>query len=122
MHEIYFYEDEAGNSPVYEYIEGLSQRTDKHSRINHNKINDYLQVLHEHGKTVGEPYIKHIDGNIWELRPLKQRIFFASWIDNSFILLHHFHKKTQKTPSREVDKAKRNLKDIQKRQERADNQ
>ena len=116
MYEIYFYEDKDGNSPVYEYIQALSQRTDKDSRINHNKINDYIQVLSEYGKTAGEPYMKHIDGDIWELRPVRGRIFFASWTDTGFILLHHFQfKKTQKTPKREIEQAKSNLKDIRER-------
>ena len=118
MYEIYFYEDKDGNSPVYEYIQSLSQKTDKDSRINHNKINDYIQVLSEYGKTVGEPYMKHIDGDIWELRPIRGRIFFASWTDNGFILLHYFQfKKTQKTPKHEIEQAKRNLKDMQERSE-----
>ncbi|MDR2179944.1 MAG: type II toxin-antitoxin system RelE/ParE family toxin [Synergistaceae bacterium] len=29
-----------------------------------------------------------------------------------FVLLHHFIKKTQKTPVKEIDQAKRNLKDF----------
>ena len=33
-------------------------------------INDYIQVLSEYGKMAGEPYIKHLDGDIWELRPI----------------------------------------------------
>ena len=65
MHEIYFYEDKDGNSPVFNYIQDLLLKNDKDSRINHNKINDYIQVLSEHGKAAGEPYIKHIDGDIW---------------------------------------------------------
>ena len=117
MHEIYFYEDKDGKSPVYEYMQDLSQRSDKDSRINLAKIQDYINVLHEHGKAAGEPYIKHIDGDIWEIRPIRNRIFFAGWIDDSFILLHHFIKKTQKTPKREIDQAKRNLKDMQERSE-----
>ena len=117
MYEIYFYEDKDGGSPVYEYIQALSQRTDKDSRINHNKINDYIEVLSEYGKAAGEPYIKHLDGDIWELRPIRGRIFFAGWTDSGFILLHQFQKKTQKTPQREIDQAKRNLKDIQERSE-----
>jgi len=113
MYEVYFYEDKDGNSPVYEYIENMAKKTDKDSRINLNKIQDYIRVLREHGKTAGEPYIKHIDGDIWELRPIRGRIFFASWTDNGFILLHYFQfKKTQRTPKREIDQAKRNLKDI----------
>jgi len=115
MYEIHFYEDEGGNSPIYEYIKDLSKRTDKNSRINHNKINDYVQVLSEYGKTAGEPYMKHLDGDIWELRPIRGRIFFASWTDSGFILLHHFIKKTQKTPKREIEQAKRNLQDMRER-------
>jgi len=116
MYDIYFYEDKDGFSPVYEYIQSLSLRTDKESRINHNKINDYLQVLSEHGKAAGEPYIKHVDGEIWELRPIRGRIFFASWTGNGFVLLHYFQfKKTRKTPKQEIDKAKRNLMDMRER-------
>ena len=63
----------------------------------------------------GEPYIKHLEDEIWELRPLKDRILFVAWVDGSFVLLHHFVKKTQKTPRREIDKAKRELKDIKER-------
>ena len=115
MYEIYFYEDKDGDSPIYDYLQALSQRTDKSSHISHNKINDYIEVLSQHGKAAGEPYIKHIDGEIWELRPIKDRIFFAGWTDKGFILLHHFKKKTQKTSKREINQAKRNLKDIQER-------
>jgi phage-related protein len=117
LHEIIFYEDESGNSPVYDFIQELTHKTDKDSRINSNKINDYIEILSKHGITAGEPFIKHIDGELWELRPIRNRIFFASWTDNSFILLHHFLKKTQKTPQREIKQALRNLNDITKRSE-----
>ena len=116
MFEVYFYEDRSGNSPILDFIKDLSQKTDKNSRINHKKINDYIQVLSEYGKAAGEPYIKHLDGDIWELRPIRGRILFACWTGKGFILLHHFQfKKTQKTPKCEIDQAKRNLKDIRER-------
>ena len=67
------------------------------------------------GTRAGMPYTKHIDGDIWELRPLKDRFFFVYWKNNKFIALHHFHKKTKKTPKREVDQAKRNLDDFLER-------
>jgi len=57
----------------------------------------------------------HLDGDIWELRPLDNRILFAYYKDNLFILLHHFNKKTNKTPTRELDQAKRNLADYLER-------
>jgi len=116
MHDIYFYENDDGNSPILDYIRELSKKTDKDSRVNRNKINDYIQVLSEYGTNAGEPYVKHLDGDIWEIRPIRARILFACWINDGFILLHYFQfKKTQKTPKREIDQAKRNLKAMQER-------
>ena len=69
----------------------------------------------ESGFRAGQPYIKHLDAEIWELRPLRNRILFVAWLDGSFVLLHHFVKKTQKTPRREIEKAKRELQDLKER-------
>jgi phage-related protein len=55
--------------------------------------------------------IKHLDGDIWELRPLNNRILYAYYKDNKFILLHHFIKKTKKLSHKELEQAKRNLVD-----------
>ena len=41
----------------------------------------------------------------------RQNIFIG-WVNDSYILLHQFIKKTQKTPARELEKAKRELADI----------
>ena len=90
----------------------MSKRSDKDSRIKLNKIRDYVKVLSEHGTQAGEPYIKHLDGEIWELRPLRDRILFVAWINGGYVLLHQFMKKTQKTPAREIEKAKRELADL----------
>lgn len=114
-HAIYFYKDKNGKEPVLEYLKELLSQNGKDSRIKATKIQDYINILSEHGTKIGEPYIKHIDGEIWELRPLRDRIFFAAWVNNSFVLLHHFIKKTQKTPNKEIEKAKRELKDLKER-------
>ena len=53
-------------------------------------------MLKNRGTMIGEPFIKHLEGDIWELRPLRDRILFAAWLDDGFILLHYFVKKTQK--------------------------
>jgi phage-related protein len=68
--------------------------------------------------SIGEPYIKHIEDDICELRPLSGRIFFAAWDRNRFLMLHQFIKKTQETPSREVGVAKRRLKKARNEVER----
>lgn len=74
-------------------------------------------MLSLNGLILGEPYIKHLNNDIWELRPLRDRILFAYWDNNNFILLSTFMKQTQKTPQREIEKAKRNLKDFIRRSE-----
>lgn len=53
-------------------------------------------------------FYETIDGisELWELRPGHNRVLFFYHKDNTYVLLHHFRKKTQKTPRREIDKAK----------------
>lgn len=115
MYEIHFYRDKSGKQPVVDYMVELKKKKDKDSRIKLNKINDYIQALSVYGTVIGEPYLKHLDGDIWELRPLRDRILFVAWSGKGFVLLHHFVKKTQKTPAREIEKAKRELADLKER-------
>ena len=115
MHTIYFYKDKNGNEPVLDYMRELVCRKSKDSRIKLNKLNDYIELLSQHGTRAGESYMKHLEDEIWELRPLRDRILFVAWLDENFVLLHHFVKKTQKTPRREIEKAKRELKDLKER-------
>lgn len=115
MHKIYFYKDKHGNEPAADYLKKLASKKDKDSRIKLNKIRDYVKILSEFGTHAGEPYVKHIDGSIWELRPLRDRILFVAWINDSYVLLHHFMKKTQKTPAREIVKAKNEFADLVER-------
>ncbi len=115
MHPIYFYKDKRGRSQVKEYFADLAKKNDKDSRIKMNKILGYTKALQKYGTVIGEPYIKHISGEIWELRPLRDRIFFVAWIDGSFVLLHQFLKKSQKTPTKEIEKAKKEFADLKER-------
>ena len=101
-----------GREPVKEYLEELAARKDKNSRIKLNKIRDYIKILSEYGTRAGKPYTKHIEGDIWELHPLQDRILFVAWINNSFVLLHQFVKKTPKTPEREKAQARREYADM----------
>jgi phage-related protein len=87
--------------------------TNKDARIRYKKIMEYIGQLQAYGVTAGEPAVKHITGTeLWELRPAGDRIFFAYWKGSVFVLLHHFAKKTQKTPPREIEQAERNMKDF----------
>ncbi len=117
MYNIFFYRDKDGNEPIIKYLDDLRDKakTSKDSRIRYNKITEYLEVLEREGTRAGTPYTKHLDYDIWELRPLKERFIFAFWYENNLVILHHFQKKTQKTPDREIEQAKRNLIDFLER-------
>lgn len=57
------------------------------------------------------------ESEIWELRPGTNRIFYFCTTKDSIILLHSFRKKTRKTPSREIEKAKTERDDYLSRKE-----
>ena len=112
MFKIVFYRNTHGEQPIKNYLLELAAKKDKDSRIKLNKIQDYMGVLSNYGTRAGTPYVKHIDGEIWELRPLRDRFFFFCWQGDSFVILHYFAKDTEKTPKREIEQAKRNLNDF----------
>lgn len=117
MYDIEIYEDKNGNSEIYDYLQELNKSLNKNNRIKLKKINMYIELLSRNGLKLTEPYIKKLDTEIWELRPLRDRILFATWCNNKFVLLSIFMKQTQKTPKSEIEKAKRLLEDYKKRSE-----
>ncbi len=108
MFQIEFYEKEDGTSELRDFLEELrlKAKSSKDARIQHKQIMLYIQLLQDHGTRLGENITKHLDDNIWELRPGDNRVLYFFFKDNAFVLLHQFRKKTQKTPPREIEKAK----------------
>ncbi|MBQ8084752.1 MAG: type II toxin-antitoxin system RelE/ParE family toxin [Lachnospiraceae bacterium] len=115
MYNVYFYKDRNGRQPVLDYLKKLSKKKDKHNSLNFEKMNDYIEILRRFGTRAGLPYIKHVENEIWELRPLRNRILFVAWKGDGFVLLHHFIKMTQKTPKKEILKARREYADLMER-------
>ena len=65
---------------------------------------------------VHEPYIKHLEGRLWEMR-LKgndgiARAIYLTAIGRRVVVLRVFIKKTQKTPRREIELALRRAQEI----------
>ncbi len=65
---------------------------------------------------VHEPYIKHLEGRLWEMR-LKgrdgiARALYVTAISKRVVVLRVFSKKTQKTPRGEIGLALRRAKEI----------
>ena len=74
--------------------------------------------MQQNGSTLSENIMKHIEDDIWELRPGNSRVFYFFYgEDGKFVLLHHFKKKTQKTPRREIERAKAERDDYKARKE-----
>ncbi len=111
LYKIEVYADKDGKEPLTEYLTELIANNDKDSRIKANKILQYVNFLEQSGTFIGEPVVKHIEGDIWELRPAKDRVLFVVMKQGKFLLLHAFTKKTDKTPKREIEKAKAEYKD-----------
>jgi phage-related protein len=96
----------------------LKLQNSKDSRIKLNKINDYIQALSVYGKqNLTDNYAKHICDEIWELRPIRDRILFATYDGDCYVLLHRFKKNTQKTPLKEIRRAKNEFADFMKRRD-----
>ena len=65
---------------------------------------------------VHEPYVKHVQGKIWEMRMSGRdgiaRSLYVTAHGRRVIVLRTFIKKTQKTPNREIALALNRAKDI----------
>lgn len=118
MYEIIFYKDN-NKSGLEEYINQLGEKrnTSKDAKIKFVKITNYIDKLSKYGTDLGMPFVKHIEDNIWELRPLRDRIMYAYVKKNKILLLNYFVKKSQKTPKDEIKRAKRYLNNYLRRKE-----
>jgi phage-related protein len=108
MYTIEFYEKSNGESELWEFLEELRLKaaTNKDARIQYKQISLYIQLLQDNGTRLQDTVTKYLEDGIWELRPGNNRVFYFFFENNTFVLLHSFRKRTQKTPRRELDKAK----------------
>ncbi len=119
MFNIEFYSDENGKSDVWDFLEELRRQasSSKDARIQFKQLSLYIDLLANNGTMLPNNITKHIDEDIWELRPGNNRVFYFWFDGGSFVLLHHFRKKSQKTPKSEIEQAKRERDDYKSRKE-----
>ncbi|MCM1122990.1 MAG: type II toxin-antitoxin system RelE/ParE family toxin [Eubacterium sp.] len=119
MYIVEFYENAAGESELWNFLEELRMKSasNKDARIQYKQISLYIQLLQDNGTRLPENITKHLDEDIWELRPGNNRVLYFYHQDNKFVLLHYFRKKSQKTPRREIDRAKAERDDYLAREE-----
>lgn len=121
MYEIEFYETEDGKCPIWDFLEALRLKapTNKDARIQHKQASLYIELLQQNGTHMNAEITKHLDDGIWELRPGNNRVFYFFYQNDTYVLLHQFRKKSQKTPKREIEKAKAERNDYLRRKETA---
>ena len=97
--KIIYYKNTQGRFPVFDFIENLDEKAKA-------KISNTLDLLKEFGIRLGLPHVKKVTGTVlWELRILGSdsiRIFYIAVTGKSFLLLHGFKKKKQKTDTKEI--------------------
>lgn len=76
----------------------------------------YAERLEEHGPNLGMPHTRAMGDGLFELR-LKAgegiaRVFYCTIVDRRIVMLHHFVKKSQKTPRKELATARSRLKEV----------
>lgn len=108
-YRVEFYEDEKGYSEVWEYLEELRIRSSrsKDAGIQYRQISMYIQLLQDNGTLLSSSITKHLGDDLWELRPGANRVLYFYYKSGTYVLLSCFRKKTNKTPGREIEKAKR---------------
>lgn len=109
---IEFYEDRNGNKPIEEFLLGLDIKM-------RAKLVGLLQILQEKGNLLREPYSKHLEDGIFEIRGKSgnniTRVLYFFYYDGKIILTNGFIKKTQKTPKKEIQLAKKRRADYTER-------
>ena len=64
-------------------------------------------------QNVGPPYVKHVQGKIWEIRASQGRCLYVTALYKRVIILRSFIKKSQKLPKRELKIAQDRAKEVQ---------
>ena len=93
------YEKENGEVPVEEFLNSVNPKM-------RAKIYGLMSILQEKGNMLREPYSKHLEDGIFELRCKFgsdiTRVLYFFYYEGKVIMTNGFVKKTQKTPKEEI--------------------
>jgi phage-related protein len=101
-YELIFYISNRGENLVQDFIDSQDQST-------RSKYGRLIALLIQYGPILHYPYSRKLTKNLYELRghgDTKIRIIYTC-INQKYILLHAFKKKTQKTPQKEINIAEK---------------
>ncbi len=106
--EINYFIYSSGENPIKDFL-------DKHPKVKVKAFHIFLNI-EKYGLSTAIPHIKKLKNTpLWEIKIVGKestRILYFSEDLNSILLLHAFIKKTQKTPTKEINIAINRLKQI----------
>ncbi len=112
--EIIFYLTASGRSPVEEIIDSLTSKEKA-------KVIWLFDLLVKHDAFLGEPYVKKVTDELWELRLLgkgRHRRFLFSFDEKVIVMLHALSKKSRRLSPKDINTALLRLKDYRQRREK----
>lgn len=75
-----------------------------------------IELLSEHGPHLRLPHSRAMGGSLFELRPRGRsgigRAFYVFLVGRQVVILHAFIKKTQSTPDKELNIARKRMKEL----------
>jgi len=110
--KVILYRSPSGVHPVQQFIDSLEIKAQ-------SKAQDAIYMLQEFGIRLGLPHIKKLTGtDLWELRIIGNdsiRVLYVAVTGRTFLLLHGFKKKKDKTPPKEIRTAEDRLAEYRSR-------
>lgn len=107
--KINYYHNQNNVSPVKEWLDELANEPKA-------EIFRVFQMLSKYGIDLGLPFVRPLESKIYEIRAKDKsgiyRVLYFAHRDKTFILLHGFIKKSQKTPRKEIDIALKRMKEV----------
>lgn len=111
--EVIFYETKDGRKPAKMFLTSIQDKKLK------AKIYRTIELLEVQGTELREPYSKHLEEGIFELRTKLgsniTRVLYFFFIGNRAVLTNGLVKKTQKTPRQAIETAKKYKSDFERR-------
>lgn len=102
-YEIVFYMNDKGEKPVVEFLDSLDDKMRAKMLLS-------IRIIKENGPMIRLPYSEELEDGIFELRAKSgtniSRILYFFFVGKKIVLTNGFIKKTQKTPKKEIEKAK----------------
>ena len=106
---VHFYETKAGRSPIEDFILSLQKQDQA-------RFAEIIDGIEKHGLNYLRVEFKVLRGKLWEIKFSSHgggyRIAYVMVTGDEMVWLHAFRKSTQKTPTKELELAKKRMQEV----------